>query len=176
MLREALCVLLPSPEEVCVILLFINAETVESGGGVWQVAFVTKLGVVKPLCGMLIYKDGTVVQCVLESLSNILQHAGTLSSADWPTRLVQCQGWCTAPFSLLAFPPPPPTRSFEIKFPLKFQTGLVKSETFFYNRKLTSIGKVFCLNKTFFTHFNYNFDRIRCFFVTQNGKLFIQNE
>lgn len=51
-----------------------------------QVAYVTKLGVVKPLCGMLIYKDGTVVQCVLESLSNILQHAGTLTSGDWPTR------------------------------------------------------------------------------------------
>ena len=77
---------------------------------------------------------------------------------------------------IVGFSAPPPTRSFEIKFPLKFQTGLVKSETFFYNRKLTSIGKVFCLNKTFFTHFNYNCDRIRCFFVTQNGKLFIQNE
>ena len=49
-------------------------------------------------------------------------------------------------------------------------SSLIKSETFFHNTKLTSITIVFCLNKTFFMHSDYNYVRINCFFVTQNSR------
>ena len=45
-----------------------------------------------------------------------------------------------------------PTPIFESKFSWKFQTTLIKNKTSFHNRKLTSVGIVFCLNKTVF-HF-----------------------
>ena len=44
-----------------------------------------------------------------------------------------------------------------------FQTGLIR-ETF-QNRKLTSIGVVFRLDKTFFTHFDCDYVQINCFFL-----------
>ena len=48
---------------------------------------MAKLKVIQPLCDMLAYKDATVVQCVLESLSNILKHVGSLpGGSDEMTR------------------------------------------------------------------------------------------
>ena len=48
------------------------------------------------------------------------------------------------PFWALFCPPPPPT--------MKFQSGFIEIQIFFHNGKLTSIGIVFRMNKTFFTH------------------------
>ena len=36
-----------------------------------------------------------------------------------------------------------------------------------------SIEIIFCLNKTLFTHFDYNCVRIKCLLMTQNRKLLI---
>ena len=62
-----------------------------------------------------------------------------------------------------------PRKLLKVNFPQNFQTTLIKSKNFSHNRKLTSIVIVFCLNKTFFTHFNYNFDRIDCFLGLKTG-------
>ena len=51
----------------------------------------------------------------------------------------------------------------------------VKNKTFFHNRKLTSSRVVFRLNKTLFTHFDYNYARIKCLLMTQNRKLLISS-
>jgi len=51
-----------------------------------QVLYVARLKVIQPLCDMLGYKDSTVVQCVLESLSNILKHAGTVAGDTQTSR------------------------------------------------------------------------------------------
>ena len=51
----------------------------------------------------------------------------------------------------------------KVNFLENFRLAQLKVKRF-HNRKLTPIGIVFCLNKTFFTHFNYNFDRIHVFF------------
>ena len=59
-----------------------------------------------------------------------------------------------APRALLFFPN---TIFFESHFLQKFQTSQIKIKPFFYNRKLTSTGIVFCLNKTFFTPFEQTF-------------------
>ena len=67
--------------------------------------------------------------------------------------------------SFLCFSPPPS------KFPLKVQTSLIERKTFFHNKKLSSIKMVFCLNKTFFTHFDYTMLKLTVF-VTQIRKLF----
>ena len=55
------------------------------------------------------------------------------------------------------------TKIFECKFPRNFHTSLIKSKLFFNNRKLTSLKIVFCLNKTFFTHHDYNYVQIKFF-------------
>ena len=48
---------------------------------------------------------------------------------------------------------------------------MIRRKIFLQNRTLTSIGIVFRLNKTLFTHFHFDYARINCFFVTQNRKL-----
>ena len=56
------------------------------------------------------------------------------------------------------------------------QTRLIKSKAFFRNKKLTSIRRVSCLNKTFFTHFDYKY--IRLFFCDTKQEVvdfFIKN-
>ena len=70
--------------------------------------------------------------------------------------------------------PPTTTKIFENNFPEKLWTSLIKSKTFFHNRKLTSIRVVFRLNKTFI-HFDYNYVRIKCLLMTQNRKLLISS-
>ena len=45
----------------------------------------------------------------------------------------------------------PTTKIFETKSSLKFLTTLIENKTLFHNTKLTSVRKVFCLNKTFLT-------------------------
>ena len=55
------------------------------------------------------------------------------------------------------------------------QTNLYKNETFFHNGNLTSIRIVFCLNKTLFTHFDYDYVRIKCLLMTQNRTLLISS-
>ena len=57
----------------------------------------------------------------------------------------------------------------------KEPTSLIKSKTFFHNGTLTSIGTVFCFNKTLFTLFDYNCARIKCLLMTQNRKLLISS-
>ena len=64
---------------------------------------------------------------------------------------------------LLQQRPPPTTKLFGSNFLLKCLTGLSRSKTFFHNRKLASIGLVFCYT-TFSTHYNYNSVRIHCLF------------
>ena len=51
----------------------------------------------------------------------------------------------------------------------------IKSKTFFFNGKLTSIGIVFCFNKTLFTLFDYNYVRIKCLLMTEDWKLLISS-
>ena len=55
----------------------------------------------------------------------------------------------------------------------RFSNWLEKIEIVFHNGRLTSVRIVFRLNKTFFTHSDYNYVRITCFFVIQNRKLLI---
>ena len=80
---------------------------------------------------------------------------------------------CEQNSALFCFPPT--TKIFENNFPSKLQTILIKSKTFFHNRKLTSIRVVFRLNKTLFTHFHYDYVRIKCLLMTQNRKLLISS-
>ena len=104
---------------------------------------------------------------------------GKLENAaqDLPA-LMQHLGWCPSTnnaahyknLSSFLFPPPP---KFLKEISLKLYTRLIKSKTFFHYRKLTSIRVVFCLNKTLFTHFDYNYARIKCLLITQNRKLLI---
>ena len=61
-------------------------------------------------------------------------------------------------------PRPRDMNIFRRKFLRKIWTGLIKSKTFFHNRKLTSIRKVFSLNETFFTLFDSKYVQIHCFF------------
>jgi hypothetical protein len=56
-----------------------------------QVNYLPRLGVLAPLCNMLGYKDATVVQCVLESLSNMLKHAGD-SRDQLTSQVEECGG------------------------------------------------------------------------------------
>ena len=65
----------------------------------------------------------------------------------------------------------PPPKSLKITFLKNFR--LIKSKTFFHNRKLTFIRVVFRLNKTLFTHFYYV--RIKCLLMTQSRKLLISS-
>ena len=69
----------------------------------------------------------------------------------------------------------PLPKFLKVNFLKKVQTSLIKSKTFFQNRKLGSNRKYFCLNKTFFTHFDYHYAFVFSFFVTQNGKLLISS-
>ena len=58
----------------------------------------------------------------------------------------------------------------------RFQSDRSNSEIFFHNRKLTSVLIVFRLNKTVFTHLNYNFDRIHCFLGLKTGSCSFPNQ
>ena len=85
-----------------------------------------------------------------------------------------CSQWSNVimiQISALFCSPPPPAKFSKITFLKNFR--LLKVKPSFSNRKLTSIRVVFRLNKTLFTHFDYNYVRIKCLLMTQNRKLLI---
>ena len=75
-------------------------------------------------------------------------------------------------FSL--FPPPP--KFLKITFLENKNIRLLIISKTFHSRKLTSIRVIFRLNKTLFTHFDYDYVRFKCLLMTQNWKLLILHQ
>ena len=62
------------------------------------------------------------------------------------------------------------TQIFESEILQKIQMSLNERDLS-HNMKLTSMGTIFCLDKTFFTHFDFNYVCIKCFLQLKHRKL-----
>lgn len=63
-----------------------------SGGNVKQIDYVIRLGVLKPICDLLLAKDAKIVRVLLDAISNMLHAASGVGACDSLTRLIEEEG------------------------------------------------------------------------------------